>query len=119
MNTRIEYMYRDGSNYKTYGVAVLEGMVPIEEVRLVTSVEYFLPEQVGLETLQEQWDSHYEDDHIWHELCELEYTEQAPTVELTAAEFVARWKAAVEAGWDEAAANKRLQGWVESTPEGH
>jgi hypothetical protein len=116
----VEYMYRDGSNYKTWGHEVLAGTLD-EEVRqrLVGDGErMFLPGDVGLPTLQEDWDSHYEDDHIWHELTELRDTDQPPTVELmTAAEFAARMES--DEAWDEAAATERLQQWVESTPEGH
>ena len=69
-NTLIEYLYRDGSNYKKYSEAVVSGTLDEKEVlEIWECLEYgelFLPAQVGLPD-----DNRYsgtEDDHPWFEL---------------------------------------------------
>lgn len=119
MNTRFEYMYRDASNYKQTLNLVFEGELTDAEREAffahLDDGEYFIAEQVGLPNLREDWESHYEDDHIWHEFVEWEPTE-APATSEDVHSFVARFIATT---WDEQAAVAKLQEWVESTPEGH
>lgn len=119
-NTELEYMYRDGGNYKEYATVVLEGPLTPEEVTAIRtsldSGEYFIAEQVGLENLRERWETHHEDlDHIWHELVAITPTGDAPTSPMTAAEFAAQF---VDVEWDVAAADERLQEWIQQTPAG-
>lgn len=51
-NTRIEYLYRDDSNYKTYNEAVVEGRFSEQDlddiVRSLLDGEYFVPSKLGL-----------------------------------------------------------------------
>ena len=91
MNTKIEYMYRDASNYKTFNEAILKGSLSDKEKREIISTlfdgEYFIPEQVGLEA--DRFDEYTDDDHS---LCELSYedfteTDEAPTIDMTAKEL--------------------------------
>lgn len=73
LNTRIAYMYRDGSNYKTNAEAIFEGEITAEEKKaLLKNLDdtlYFIPSDVGLRDLQADFNAKlYDDDHPWHEL---------------------------------------------------
>ena len=119
MNTQVDYMYRDASNYKRGRTEVLAGELSAVEIAEILArredSEFFIPAQVGLEELQhelwDEYDSGYPttDDHVWHELQgeDIQLTEAAPTMKhLTAAEWLAQWRAVKE--WDVAGAMERL-----------
>jgi hypothetical protein len=119
-NTALEYMYRDGANYKQHERIVLQGALTPEQVTAIRACledgEYFIAAQVGLEDLRERWQTHHDDiDHIWHELVSIEQTDEAPDYDLTAQEVFERFTSAT---WDVAAADKRLHEWFEQTPRG-
>ncbi len=113
MNTQLWYMYRDGSNYKANETLVLEGECTFEDVKaFLDEGRWFIPSQVGLPDLQKklyQYDGPGEDDHIWHELDDGDFslTDSEPTAPVTAADFIANMKKAHEDGWDIAAAMAR------------
>ena len=50
-----EYLYRDASNYKSWGIALLEGQLSTKEVATMVkhfdSGLYFVAEQIGIPTL--------------------------------------------------------------------
>lgn len=106
MNTVMNYMYRDGSNYKDYTSVVLEGEITEEDKKVIQNVlgggELFIPEQVGLPANRLNQYERCEDDHPY---CELdpdegfELTNAEPTVAMTVAELVNAF-ASVTA-WDE------------------
>lgn len=98
MNTKISYMYRDGSNYKTYSEVILEGELTRKQLEDIQSkMEFgdgFVPHQVGLRGLQENlqcFDTQdWDDDHQLHELDidnDVSFTEAKPTQGMTAEEF--------------------------------
>lgn len=74
-----DYLYRDASNYKSWGSLLLEGRATeteLEQLRArLESGEFFIAEQVGIPPLYaELWqfsDGPTEDDHVWHTLDEL------------------------------------------------
>ncbi|MBL7645491.1 MAG: hypothetical protein JNK74_04795 [Candidatus Hydrogenedentes bacterium] len=107
MNTRFEYLYRDGHNYKQYNEVVLAGKFTLDQLRPhLYERNHFMPSEVGLDDLQE---FPYRDcDHIWHELVSAEPTEDAPTVEVTAEELIERFKKAGAVIWDTEAVNERM-----------
>lgn len=93
MNTRIGYTYRDASNYKASGSEVVKGIVKNSDL---TKMEYFIPFEVGLQELQKQLTiynggNYTEDDHVYHELDDCESTEDKPTLEMTAEEFIKKF----------------------------
>ncbi|HEU0130799.1 MAG TPA: hypothetical protein VFQ85_07390 [Mycobacteriales bacterium] len=118
-NTRVEYLYRDASNYKQYGHEVFAGAITAEQRTSVLAAldegVHFLAEQVGLPPLYERWSTHYPDDDPWHELVSLEVVGDPPTREETIAAFTARFDGIV---WDEPAALRRLEEWTRRTPPG-
>ena len=112
-NTRILYGYRDASNYKTYPEedVIVSGELAWADFEPVLHMgEMFIPSEIGLPDLQSQLENFpTEDDHIWHELIDLEPTEKDPTVEVAANEINARLQSIGDSGWDEAAAIKKLE----------
>lgn len=109
-NTRVEFMYRDGSNYKYHGDIVVEG-----ELKWSDLVQFldddgkdkdenegkFCPEDVGIEHPGLAVNGFPgQDDHAWVEIdsgC-LTPTNQNPT-NGTAAELLELFRLASEAGW--------------------
>lgn len=69
-----EYLYRDASNYKSWGTLLLKGTASsadIEEIKnSFESGEFFIAEQLGIPTLYaELWEFSNGpsiDDHVWH-----------------------------------------------------
>ena len=69
-----EYFYRDASNYKVWGSALLEGEVTHAQVAQIRSSfeaeEFFIAEQLGLPPLYaELWafsGGPSDADHVWH-----------------------------------------------------
>lgn len=98
-----DYLYRDASNYKSWGSLLLEGRATeteLEQLRAQLNCdEFFIAEQVGIPALYaELWkfsDGPTEDDHVWHTFHELR---QAEAEEITGepwgkvSELVARFK---------------------------
>jgi len=119
MNTIVEYMYRDGSNYKTYETVVYEGELTEAEKVLVwaflSEENLFLPEQVGMESLLGNLGDGTitEDDHPWHELLSIESTEgraSAGDASTWAAQFF-------DIVWDVDTATDRLEEMGEASHE--
>lgn len=69
-----EYLYRDASDYKSWGTLLLEGVATEADVAdLITQFEsgsYFIAEQLGIPPLySELWafsGGPTDDDHVWH-----------------------------------------------------
>jgi len=98
-NTEISYMYRDAGNWKQFNTVVLLGKMSPENIELIFAIledgNLFIPEQVGLEKLQDRWDKLYSDiDHVWHELNrdDIEIVDDLPTIDLTAQELVENFR---------------------------
>jgi len=96
MNTLLEYLYRDASNYKQHGSVVLQGTISPKDIRpLLIDGEYFIPSQVGLPDLQHKFrdqgvDYPTGDDHAWHEIASMRPTRKQATLPLHRKEFLAR-----------------------------
>lgn len=106
MNTRIQYLYRDGSNYKKWAQSVISGEISMAQVEpLLLPDRLFIPSEVGLKDLQEE--PLGEDDHIWHELQELEYTDAKPDAEVDADAFMHCLKKTMQRGWEQTEVFKR------------
>jgi len=82
MNTRVEYLYRDGSSYKPWSALVFRGSCDATLVRRLAaaldSEEFFIAHQVRLPELFFADRPLYADDHCWHELAEVTSTSAAP-----------------------------------------
>ncbi len=116
MNTKIEYMYRDASNYKAHREEVLEGSLSATQVAAImkaTDFDGFIPSQVGLDNLQGElmgYDSDADsddydpfgegDDHVWHEINGITKTTEPQTLSMPAKVFYKQFMAAAKNGWD-------------------
>src|SRR3954467_3112627 len=82
MNRRVEYLYRDGSNYKQWGAVVFRGDCDESLVRRLFAAldreEFFIATQVRLPELFFADRPLYADDHCWHELAEAATSSEAP-----------------------------------------
>lgn len=93
-NTKIEYMYRDGDNWKSYFECVVKGILSEEQKNTILSCldggQHFIPEQVGLPGHGDDWVFNEEFDQPWFELLEnrIQTTRDEATEELTIDELV-------------------------------
>lgn len=103
-----EYMYRDGGNWKTVGLLLMEGNCEGVQVELKSLLEWadqFVAEQVGIPPLQEK---HFADcgegpsdlDHAFHEFIQLRPTTEEERrgmkVHCTLQDFVAPMQKAAD-----------------------
>ena len=98
-NTKVEYMYRDGSNYKIRQSVVLRGTLTKKEIDQIFSKLdgiWFIPRQVGLP--EERFEESNEDDHCYFEMQEITDTNEGVDEVLTAKEMYANFMAVKE--WD-------------------
>lgn len=110
-----EYRYRDAGNWKTEGTVILSGQADaalVEAIRQsLESDELFVPEQVGLDPLQnEHVLAHkcgYDDDldHAFHEFIGVRAIDTAnetqhATLATTLESLADRFKAARKQGWN-------------------
>jgi len=105
MNTRVEYLYRDGSNYKRWGAVVFRGESDGSLARrLFAALDrggFFISDQVRLPELFFNDRPLYADDHCWHEMGEVTTTSAAADDLLgrTFEEFVEEMERASTDGW--------------------
>lgn len=97
MNTQIDYMYRDGANWKKDNTQIVSGELSEAQINEISACLYegekFIPSQVGLpEKRFNRWDD--ETDHVWFELQEISTTLAAPTVSLSAEHLLDNFRAA-------------------------
>lgn len=102
MNTKVEYLYRDGSNYKVWNTVVVKGTLTDEKKQEIfdscDDIGYFIPRQVGLP--EKRFEDTTDDDHCWFELKSIEDTKEPPTVDRTAGELHEKFLFAA-GNWDE------------------
>ena len=95
-NTRINYMYRDACNYKTWGEIVVAGRMTIGEiVEIIGCLDggrYFIPEQVYFPHLRPE--ELTEDDHCWHELTADDFVTTDEEAEYTKEEVILAFREA-------------------------
>ncbi len=105
MNTQVEYLYRDGSNYKQWGKVIFRGACDTAlRDRLsaaLDSNELFVAHQIRLPELFFADGRLYADDHCFHELARISATEAPADDALgrTIVDFVAETELASRAGW--------------------
>lgn len=107
MNTRMEYLYRDASNYKSCNQIIVSGNITEEQKKAIHSTleagTYFIPEQIGLD-LYRGWEVS-EDDHPF---CELDVehdfyeTDESVGDEIFTVEDLVAAFVATEGKWDAA-----------------
>lgn len=118
MNTRVEYLYRDAANYKSFSEVVFTGQATKEQLRRLRSAlissEFFGAGQVGLPDLApwKRGATVYDDevDHGFHELAwPPTATTREPSEPVMSFEaFVRRMERRAEAEWSAASFRRRL-----------
>ncbi|MEP3439781.1 MAG: hypothetical protein ABJN75_23770 [Hoeflea sp.] len=95
--TRVHYMYRDASNWKFWGAAIVDGELSLEQLQpYLFDNDFFVPHEVGLDHLLDQ--PMNEDDHYLHSFVDFESVSgQEPLCSVE--EFVDRFRTAHERGW--------------------
>ena len=87
--TRVHYIYRDASNWKFCGVAVVDGELSLEQLQpYLFDNEFFVPHEVGLNHLLDQ--PMNDDDHYLHSFVDVEAASGEDSL-CSAAEFVNRF----------------------------
>lgn len=122
MNTKLNLLYRDASNYKTYHAEVLSGAITVEQLAAISAKlddgVFLIAEQVGLPTPSfidvgnAGWPKRQED-HVFTTLADFEealedgndlpspgdlLTDEPPTLAMDVATFAAKVEAVVS--WD-------------------
>ena len=101
MNTRLNYLYRDGCNYKVYNTCVIEGEMTNALFERICATLFdgacFVPELVGLpakDMVDEGYEYDPEIDTVLYEFSDpaFELTDEEADVCCTAAELVERFE---------------------------
>ncbi len=99
-NTKITYLYTDACNYKTWGEAIIQGTLTLNQLTpYMIDTEFFIPKDIGLPDLQPH--PRAEDDHDLHTFEELEITEDKPTINLNAETLLINFQKARVGEWRE------------------
>lgn len=91
-NVKLNYLYRDSGNYKSFGSAVFSNP-DRDDIDLVESIirdklidnQYFYPDKAGIPLLHSCIDS-----DMWHEYENVELTAEIPTENMSIKEFISR-----------------------------
>lgn len=112
LNTLISYIYRDAANYQQHERIVLAGELSQADLTVIKNNlidgQFFIPEQVGIEPLQERFSSlDVDDDHPYHELdCDdIHLTDDPSSSTLTTKQLVENFRMVV---WDFIKADEAL-----------
>ncbi|MCD8365944.1 MAG: hypothetical protein LUC83_09115 [Clostridiales bacterium] len=99
MNTKIEYYYRDCSNYRKYNVVVVSGKITPKQITTIISClefgELFVPEFVGLPAERlEEYEFQPDEDTPFLELSRDSFslTDEAPTCDMTVDQLVSKFE---------------------------
>ena len=123
-NTRIAYLYRDASNYKAAGEAIVAGRISFRQLSAcLDGGEFFIPQQVGWEPLQSGVAAYSggelnEDDHVWHEMRAEDFapTDAEPTTPCSAHDVLRAFTRAHAEGWNVARYSGELGLSLEDKP---
>ena len=126
MNTKIEYHYTDGDNFKTHGEIVFMGepSMGIDGAKQIimsclTDDNSFIPEQINMDSYRYTVDM--DRDHCWHMFDDITLTEEHATDISGRAtdEVIAEMEKAGKEGWEEYDILQRYTGklWITLTED--
>lgn len=102
VNTRIDYLYRDASNYKLYGSVIIPREITRQQIQEIMKyclpfdgeTRQFIPELVGFPKLE--FDCPNEDDHLFCEIRPESFspTDQEPTLCVSPKDLVEKFQIA-------------------------
>ena len=99
MNTRIDYRYKNAAGYVDCSSTIIEGELQLAQLIPYTKEgNLFIPGQVGLPALNGK---DLEVDGPYHEMLNLDLTQDKPDIDITAVELLQKFKVACEQGWSE------------------
>lgn len=116
-NSKFKYIYRDASNYKQFGYVIFSEEPTPKDVEYVIGNlhegDFFIPGDVGLPSLQENFGNVSVDDHPWHEIvfggnmerCPFRLTSEDPTDPRSVHQFA---KEFAISKWDEMEASRKM-----------
>ncbi len=108
MNTLITYQYRDASNYKEFETVIIRGLLTSNDIeKYLYDKEFFIPSEIGLKDLQPE--NLNQDDHIWHEILDINHTHEKHTVDITAEKIISNFRKASTEEWNILDASKRIE----------
>lgn len=95
--TKIDYLYRDASNYKFHGSFIVRGLMSRKQLEpFLFDGEFFIPTMIGLPHLLNMASN--DDDHDFHELSD--FTEiETGTADFDASDLLVRFKEAKAKNW--------------------
>ena len=96
-NLKFEYLYRDAGNYKQYGSVIFINPTQIQPELAKNQIkpylidgEFFYPEKVQVPSIEVfEFDSEF--DHDWYEFEKFSLTDEKPTAEISAQNFLDRF----------------------------
>lgn len=108
MNTRFEYMYRDACNYKWFDEIIVPAMLTLDQLLpFLQDKTFFIPSKIGIPDLQPpDWT---ENDHIWHEITNINTTQEKPMIDITTEQLLYRFRVAHENKWYEL--SEKVEKW--------
>ena len=107
MNTQITYQYRDAANYKEFDAVIVHGQLSLYDIeKYLYEKEFFIPSEIGLKDLQPE--NLCSDDHIWHEILEVNHTNDEATINITAGKVISNFRRASLEEWNILEVSKRL-----------
>lgn len=96
-NTKVDYMYRDASNYKFHGEFIVKGKLRNSQIiEFLHDHEFFVPHEIGIEHLLNL--PLNQDDHYLHTFESFEETSDTNCI-CTSIEFIEKIKKASCNGW--------------------
>ena len=100
MNSKIFYMYRDAGNYKFYHEVIIHGQLKFEELKpYFHDHDFFIPSQLDWPELQPE--SLTPDDHIWHQIYDVEKTNDEATINISSDTLIKRFLDLSLKSWNE------------------
>lgn len=109
-NTLVEYMYRDGANYKHSKEVIFKGVITPSQIKMIEESflpdfdpASFLPRQVGMSPLC-PWtdDEEYDDahDHMIHTIEQVKLVDTIDDYGVPIVDLANKFAAAIADGWD-------------------
>jgi len=92
-NIKLNYLYRDGGNYKQFGYVIFSNPNRVD-IKIIGAIineslidgEFFIAEKWEVPSLF--FEVQNEDDHAWHEFESIEITNESPNTALAIEDFI-------------------------------
>ena len=93
-NIKLNYLYRDGANYKNFSSVIFDNpdninidvLLKIIKLKLIDETWFYVHQWNLPDLYFAKWNNEF--DHTWHEFESIEYTSEAPNTEIKLTEFI-------------------------------